>query len=130
MEGLWRFVPTLQCRLQGTLQSDSKALFVLLLEAQKAHTLPSLCFDPHSSHLGLTDMVSSPEGDGVGPFVHVQSRTHAVPRAMAVVEAHGPQGSPGQGIQGKAMRALREYGLIQRYVPLHSTQGVARAVLD
>ena len=54
------------------------------------------------------------------PLVHVEGSPHAMPSAMAVVEAHAPQWCARQGVQGQAVRALWEDCRVQRYVPLHA----------
>lgn len=61
---------------------------------------------------------TTPGGDGLGPLVHVQSGANAVAGAVAVVEAHGPQGRARQRVQGQPRRPRGEYCSVQSDVAL------------
>lgn len=59
-----------------------------------------------------------PAADGLRTLVHVQRRAHSVPRAVPVVEAHGPEGSARQGVQSTARGAFRPDGGVDANVAL------------
>ena len=65
----------------------------------------------------------TPHGDGVRALVHVERRADAVPRAVAVVQAHGPQWGAREGIQCEARGARRKHGPVQRDVALAQERG-------
>ena len=51
--------------------------------------------------------------DANRPLVHIKVRPHAVTRAVAVIEAFGPQELAGEGVEGEAGRSLGEDGGVE-----------------
>lgn len=57
--------------------------------------------------------VLNPRADANGPLVHVEVRPHAVPGAVAVIEALLPQELASEGVEREAGRALGEDGGVE-----------------
>ena len=64
-----------------------------------------------------------PRGDGLRPLVHVERCADAVPRAVPVVEAHGPERRARKRVQREAGRAGGEDRPVQRDVALARGKG-------
>ena len=54
--------------------------------------------------------------------MHIQGSTHAVARAMAVVETHAPKGCACQDVQRQSVRSLWKYCLVQPHMALVQAQ--------
>ncbi len=68
----------------------------------------------------------SPVRDRLWALMHIEGGPHAMAGAVAVVEAHGPERGPRQGVQRQTWRPRRKHRLVQGNVPLRRSYPVAK----